>query len=89
MFNNNGDPCFDIQGDHFALKAHPKWDTGVAQLVKHLTLDFSLGHDLPVCEIEPCFWLYRTELTWDSLSSISVTLPAHFPSLSLSLFQTK
>ena len=27
--------------------------TWVAQWVKHPTLDFSSGHDLPVCEIEP------------------------------------
>ena len=30
--------------------------TWVAQVVKHLTLDFSLCHDLMVHEFEPCIW---------------------------------
>ena len=29
------------------------WGTWVAQSVKRLTLDFSPGHDLTVCEFEP------------------------------------
>ena len=29
------------------------WGVWVAQLVKHLTLGLSLGHDLTVCEFEP------------------------------------
>ena len=31
--------------------------TWVAQLVKHVTLDFGSGHDLMVCGIEPSLWL--------------------------------
>ena len=34
-----------------------KGGTWVAQLVKHPTLDFSSGHDLTVCGIEPCIRL--------------------------------
>ena len=42
----------------------------MAQLVKHLTLDFGSGHDLTVPEIEPCMGLSTsgTEPAWDSLS---------------------
>ena len=59
-----------IKGHH-ALKKKKKnlWGTWVAQWVKHLTLDFSLGHDLRVRGFEP-----RVELcvnctapAWDSL----------------------
>ena len=42
----------------------------VAQLVKHLTLDFvGSGHDLMLCEIEPHvrFHTDSTEPAWDSL----------------------
>ena len=51
--------------------------TWVAQLVKHLTLDFSSGHDFTVHEIEPQVGLCpdNAKPSWDSL----------FPSLSLSL----
>ena len=50
----------------------------VGQLVKHLTLDLSSGHDLTVLEfklhIELCTG--GTETAWDSLSpSLSVPLP--------------
>ena len=39
------------------------WGTGMAQLVKRRTLDFRSGHDLMVCELEPCIGLCadRTE----------------------------
>lgn len=59
--------------------------TWVAQLVKHQTLDFSSGHDLMVCEIEPHIELCNdsTEPAWDSLS-----LPISL-SISLSLSQNK
>ena len=30
------------------------WSAWVAQLVKHLTLDFGSGHDRTVCGIKPC-----------------------------------
>ena len=30
------------------------WGTWMAQKVKHPTLDFGSGHDLSVCEFEPC-----------------------------------
>ena len=35
------------------FKNRETWDTQVAQLIKNMTLDFSSGHDLMVCEIEP------------------------------------
>ena len=44
--------------------------TGVAQLVERPTLGFSSGHDLTVCEFEPCIGLCAdsAEPAWDSLS---------------------
>ena len=43
----------------------------VAQLVECLTLDFGSGHDLNVCEIEPCvrFYTENAEPGWDFLSA--------------------
>ena len=45
----------------------------MAQSVKHLALGFGLGHDLTVCEFEPCIRLFAgsAEPAWDSLSSLS------------------
>ena len=51
----------------------------MAQLVEHLTLDFSSTHDLMVHEIEPWVGLYvdSAEPDWDSLSlSLSLSLSA-------------
>ena len=44
-------------------------ETWVAQSVKHLILDFGLGHDLTVCEFEPRigFSTVSTELASDPL----------------------
>ena len=55
----------------------------VAQLVKRLTLGFDSGHDLTVCETEPCIWLCtdRAEPAWDFLP-LSVSVP---PVLALSV----
>ena len=50
----------------------------MAQSVKHLTLGFTLAHDLIVCGIEPCVELCidSVEPAWNSLSpSLSVPLP--------------
>ena len=62
-------------------------DAWVAQLVKHLTLDFGSGHDLRVHEIEPHIRLCTdsTEPAWDSLSLSLCPSPAY----SLSLSQNK
>ena len=61
---------------------------GLLSQVKHLTLDFSSGHDFAVCNIEPRVGLCtdNTEPTWDSLSlSLSLSaLPLLMHSLSLS-----
>ena len=63
----------------------------MAQLVKHLTLDFSSGHDLTVHEIfemEPHvrFYTDSVEPAWDSLSlSLSAPLPTHSLCLSLKI----
>ena len=56
----------------------PALSAWVAQLVKHLTLDFGLGHDIAVHGIEPHVGLctVSVEPAWDFLS----------PSLSLPLF---
>ena len=44
----------------------------MAQSVKPPTLDFSSGHDLMVCEIEPCigFCTDSVEPAWESLSAL-------------------
>ena len=46
------------------------WGAWVAQSVKRLTLDFSSGYDLTVCEIEPSIELCAdgTEPAWNSFS---------------------
>ena len=51
------------------------WGTWVAQLVRHPTLDFVLGHDLMVheCETRIRFHADNEEPTWDSLSLCSST----------------
>ena len=60
--------------------------TRVAQTVKHLTLDFSSGHDPMVREIEPCIGLSddRVEAAWDSLSPSLSPPPSCARALSLS-----
>ena len=44
-------------------------------LIKHLTLDFSSGHDLMVCETVPLvgLWADSVEPRWDSFSLPSLT----------------
>ena len=54
------------------------------QSVKLLTLDFGSGHDLMVCEIEPCIGLC-TDSTEPTLG-LSLPLPPSPHSSSLSLF---
>ena len=51
----------------------------MVQSVKHLTLDFGLGHDLMVHELEPHIGLCvdRAEPAWDSLSFSSPPLLFH------------
>ena len=46
------------------------WGPWVAQLLKHLTLNFGSGHDLTICEIKPHVKLCASsvEPAWDSLS---------------------
>ena len=67
---------------------------GVAQSVKHLTLDFGSGHDLPVPEIEPPSG--SVLIAWSLLGILSVPLSvpppclySHARSLSLSLSLSK
>ena len=57
----------------------------MAQSIERLTLGFSSGHDLTVCEFEPHVGLHpgSAELAWDSLSP-SLSAP---PPLSLSLLK--
>ena len=62
------------------MKVKTEMNRGVwmARSVECLTLDFSSGHDLPVCEFKPCVRLCtdRVETAWDSLSfSLSLPLP--------------
>ena len=71
--------------------------TWVAQSVKCQTFDFSSGHDLTVCELEPCIRLHAdsVEPALDSLSillSLSLSLSLSlclFPACALSLSQNK
>ena len=57
----------------------------MAQLVRHLTLDFGLGHDFMVRGLEPRVGPHAdsVEPAWDSPSlSLSALPPAHVLSLS-------
>ena len=58
----------------------------MAQLVKHLSLDFGSGHDLMVCEFKPhveaC--VGTAGPAWDSLSPCLSASLSHSLSLSLS-----
>ena len=58
----------------------------VVQLVKHMTLDFSSGHDLTVYETRPHvrLWADSAEPAWDSLSPSVSAPPPFMPFLSLS-----
>ena len=62
------------------------WGAWVAQLVKHLTLDFGSGHDLTVCGIKPRVGLYADGVgpAWDSFSSV-LFVPPPLLTLGLSL----
>ena len=62
------------------LKNKLQRGTWVTQLVKHPTLCFGSGHDLPVCEFEPRIRLCAdsTQPAWDSLSpSLLAPPPTH------------
>ena len=57
----------------------------MARFVKRPILDFGLGHDFMVPEVESCFGLCAdvAEPAWDSLSPcLSAPLPVHALSLS-------
>ena len=62
------------------LNTETTWGPWVAQLVKLLSLDFSLGHDLVVHEIKPCVRLCAdsAEPAWDSLSPCLSARPSLF-----------
>ena len=59
----------------------------VTQSVGRPALGFGSGHDLEVCEFEPCIWLLAdsAEAAWDSLSPSLYALPPLASSSSLSL----
>ena len=61
-----------------ALKSSEGRGSGVAQSVECPTPDFSLGHDLTVCEFEPHTGLFTdsVEPAWDSLSTYVLPLPS-------------
>ena len=63
------------------------WGAWVAHLVEHLTIDFSSGHNLMVCEIEPYIRLCAdsTKPASDILSLSSSLSAPPLCSLSLSL----
>ena len=56
----------------------------MAQSVKHPTLDFGIGHDLVVCEMEPCIALCADskEPAWDSFCPFLARACMHSLSLS-------
>ena len=57
--------------------------TWVAQWVKPLTLDFSSGHDLRVCEFEPCTVLgILSPLSLPLFPLTCMRMHTHSPSLS-------
>ena len=60
------------------------WDTWVVQLVRHLTPDFSSGHDFRVVRWSPTLdSMLSGKTAWDSLPLLlSLSLPGHVPSLS-------
>ena len=60
--------------------------TGVAQLAKCLTPDFSSGHDLVVSHFKPCIRLCTSRQSLFGVFSLPISLPsgAHFLSLSVS-----
>ena len=73
------------------MQISPHRGAWAAQSVKRLTLDFSSGHDLTVCDREPRVGLCAdsAEPPWDSLSP-SLSLPLlRSKSVSLSLKKTK
>ena len=57
----------------------------MAQLVKHLTLDFGSGHDLMVCEIKPCVGLHDGSMEPLGIDSMSPSLSA-LPHLKINIF---
>ena len=59
-------------------------DAWVAQSVKHLTCDFSSGHDLMGCVIHPVWPSTLSRSAWDSLL-VPLLVPLPLPLLSLSL----
>ena len=61
--------------DFPVFKRLPVRGAWAAPLVKHLSLDFGLDHDLMVREIKPYVWLCTESMepAWDSLS-LSVPL---------------
>ena len=94
------DPCSRRQLSlrQTRMTGHPIKNVGqsghwVAQSIKRLTLDFSLGHDLTLHEIEPRTRLCADSMdpAWDSLSpSLSLSAPSplvhmHMCSFSLAL----
>ena len=87
-------PCLSpallfMHSTHGCSKPRCSNGSGVAQVVKHLTLDFGMGHDLMFCEFESC--TDSVEPAWDSLShSLPLPLPhSCLFSLSLSLSLSK
>ena len=48
------DPTTNFADHAVNLELGTSWGTWVTQSVKHLTLGFGSGHELTVCEIEPC-----------------------------------
>ena len=70
----------------YLIRRNTQRGAWVAQSVKHLTLGFSSGHDLAVCEFEPHIGLSAgsTEPAWDSLSPSLAAFSPLVLSLSLS-----
>ena len=75
MWQNNL-PSYEVHRCRIKIPSL-SWGAWVAQLVNHPTLSFSSGHDLMVCEVEPCIRLHADggEPAWDSLPVSLSALP--------------
>ena len=67
---------FPAQGE-LVLSRLRKEGAWVVQSVQRQTLDFSSGHDLTVCELEPCIGLCADSME-PAWGSVSLSLPSTY-----------
>ena len=83
--------CVDVTWINRLKNEHNLWGIWVAQSVKRLTLDFSSGHGLSVCEFEPRVSLCAdsVEPAWDPLSAPPLLTCSFFLSLKINKINIK